>query len=182
MKVNHRFLYAGVFLVAAGGVMLAGLGGAVDGGTVAEALRLWPVAVIALGVALLLRRTRFGLAGGLLAAAMPGLLLGGLVVAAPRLPLDCGDVQPASFATRDGTFDGAASVDLGPRLRRALRHHGPRQRLAARDGQRPGRGPRWSTPRPTGSRWSPRTAGGRSASSEAATRGGSPCPSPAPWT
>ena len=112
MKVNHRFLYAGVFLVAAGGVMLVGLGGAVDGGTVAEALRLWPVAVIALGVALLLRRTRFGLAGGLLAAAMPGLLLGGLVVAVPRLPLDCGHVQPASFATRDGAFDGAASVEL----------------------------------------------------------------------
>jgi hypothetical protein len=112
VKVNRRLLNWGVFLVAAGGVMLVAQGGAVDSGTVAEALRLWPVAVIALGVALLLRRTRFGLAGGMVAAAMPGLLLGGLVVAAPQLAPGCGDVVPASYTTRQGTFDGAATVDL----------------------------------------------------------------------
>ena len=112
MTINRRFLYWGVFLAAAGAVMLVAQGGAIDDDALAQALRLWPVVVIALGVGLLLRRTRLALAGGLVAATMPGLLLGGLVVAAPRIVPDCADIQPASLATRQGTFDGAASVDL----------------------------------------------------------------------
>ncbi len=112
MKVNRRFLNWGVFLLAAGGVMLVAQGNAVEGETVAQALRLWPIAVIAVGVGLLLRRTRLGLPAGMLAAAAPGLLLGGLVVAAPQMVPGCGGVEPASFETRQGTFEGAASVDL----------------------------------------------------------------------
>jgi hypothetical protein len=112
MTVNRRFLFMGVFLVATGAVALVGQNDAVDSEFFAGALRLWPLAVVALGIGLLLRRTRFGLAGGMLAAAMPGLLVGGLVVAAPQLALGCGEVQPGSFATRQGAFDGAASVDL----------------------------------------------------------------------
>ena len=112
MNVNRRFLYWGVFLVSAGAVMLVAQGDAVDSELVTQALRLWPVAVIALGVGLLLRRTRFGLAGGLIAAAMPGLLLGGLVVVAPRLPMGCGHVRPAPFDTRQGSFGDTGSVEL----------------------------------------------------------------------
>ena len=116
MNANRRFLYWGVFLVTAGAVMLVGQSDAVDDNVVAQALNYWPILVIALGVGLLLRLTRFGVAGGMLAAAMPGLLLGGLVVATPvavrGAGLECRDMQPASFATRQGTFDGAATVDL----------------------------------------------------------------------
>jgi len=112
MTANRGFLYWGVFLVAAGAVTLVAQGDAVNGDVIAQALRLWPVVLIALGTGLLLRRTRFGLAGGMLAAATPGLLLGGLVVAVPRMVPDCGGVQPVSLDTRQGTFDGAASVDL----------------------------------------------------------------------
>ena len=43
---------------------------------------------------------------------MPGLLLGGLVVATPRMTPECGDVRPVAMETRQGTFDGAASVEL----------------------------------------------------------------------
>ena len=110
--VNRRFLYWGVFFVAAGAVMLVGQTDAFDGEAVAQALRLWPVVVIALGVGLLLRRTRFGLAGGMLAAAMPGLLFGGVVAAAPRVAPECDDIRPVPFVTRQGTFQGAATVDL----------------------------------------------------------------------
>ena len=112
MTVNRRFLSWGVFLVAAGAVTLLAQGDAVSNDVVAQALRLWPVAIIALGVGLLLRRTRFGLAGGLLAAAMPGLLLGGLIVAVPRFVPGCDGIGPTTFDTRQGTFGGAASVDL----------------------------------------------------------------------
>jgi len=112
MRINRRFLYWGVFLLAAGGVMLVATSSLVDDDVVAQAMGYWPVLVIALGVGLLLRRTRFGVAGGMLAAAMPGLLLGGLVVATPRMAPECGDTRPASMVTRQGSFDSAASVDL----------------------------------------------------------------------
>jgi hypothetical protein len=112
MKVNRKLLYTGVFLVAAGAAMLVVEGEAVDGEVVTQALRFWPVLVIGLGVGLLLRGTRFGVAGGMLAAAMPGLLFGGLVVASPDLTPECRIAEPASYTTRQGTFDGAASVDL----------------------------------------------------------------------
>lgn len=112
MTVHRRFLYGGIFLIAAGGVLLVVNGASVDRDDVAAALRLWPVAVIALGVGLLLRRTRFDVAGGMLAAAMPGLLLGGVVAAAPAPPHGCGDVRPVALRTETGAFTGAAVVDL----------------------------------------------------------------------
>ena len=116
MNVNRRWLYGGVFFIALGAVLLAGQGDAVDGDVIAQAARLWPVLVIALGVGLLLRRTRFSVAGGVIAAAVPGLVLGGMLVAAPVAVAEvgpaCNDVQPTSLASREGSFDGAASVDL----------------------------------------------------------------------
>ena len=114
MTVRRRFLYLGVFLVAVGGVTLAAQGDIFGSDAAAQALRLWPVALIALGAGLLLHRTRFGLAGGLVAAAMPGLLLGGALVAAQRLVPECGGVAPGSVVSRQGTFDGPATVDLNP--------------------------------------------------------------------
>ena len=72
MNVNRRWLYGGVFFIALGAVLLAGQGDAVDGDVIAQAARLWPILVIALGVGLLLHRTRFSVAGGMIAAAVPG--------------------------------------------------------------------------------------------------------------
>jgi hypothetical protein len=112
MNVDRRFLYLGVFLVAMGGVLLIAQSAAITTEDVAQALRLWPVLVIALGIGLLLRRTRFDVQGGMLAAAMPGLLLGGVIVATPEMAIDCDGVDPVTFATRQGTFSGAASVEL----------------------------------------------------------------------
>ncbi len=110
--VNRKLLYLGTFLVASGATMLAVEGKAVDGEVVTQALRFWPILVIALGVGLLLRSTRFGVAGGMLAAALPGVLLGGLVVASPDMMPACRIAEPSSYTTQQGTFDGAASVDL----------------------------------------------------------------------
>jgi hypothetical protein len=112
MTVKRRFLYLGTFFIALGAVVLVAQSDAVRT-AIDEAVALWPILVIALGVGLLLRRTRFDLAGGMLAAATPGLLLGGLIVTAPRIPYtDCGPIEPSSFTTRVGTFEGPASVDL----------------------------------------------------------------------
>lgn len=111
--LHRKALYTGVFLVTAGAVML--LTREVPArDVVADALGLWPLAVIAIGVALILRRTRLGLAGGLIAAALPGLLLGGVVVAAPAITPGCDVVQPSTTATttRDGSFGEDASVRI----------------------------------------------------------------------
>lgn len=116
MRVNRRFLYWGVFLVAVGGVLVAADLSAVDSTTIADALRLWPLAIVAIGLGLVLRRTRFGLAGGMLGAAVPGLVLGGGFALAPRIAVDCGAVPAVGVAstvmTQHGVFDGPARVSV----------------------------------------------------------------------
>ena len=77
MRVNRRFLYWGVFLVALGGVLVVVDLGAIAPAVIVDVLRLWPLALVAIGLGLVLRRTRFSVPGGMLAAAAPGLLLGG---------------------------------------------------------------------------------------------------------
>lgn len=48
MRVNRRFLYWGILLVALGGVLVAADLGAVDTPALTDALRLWPLAIIGL--------------------------------------------------------------------------------------------------------------------------------------
>jgi hypothetical protein len=110
--INRRFLYLGVFLVATGAVVLWAEAGLISGDAFTGALWLWPLALIAIGAALLLRRTRFGLAGGLIAAALPGLLLGGAFVAAPTFSFDCRASEPSGYATSTGTLVSHAQVSV----------------------------------------------------------------------
>src|SRR2546423_1142742 len=111
MPINRRFLYVGVFLVAIGTVLVAVDAGGADTGARADLLRLWPLALVAIGAGLVLRRTRASLSSGVLAAAVPGLVLGGALSLAPRWVGDCGTRgEAASAETRQGTFDGPASV------------------------------------------------------------------------
>src|SRR5437773_7307474 len=113
MRVNHRCLYWGVFLVAIGGVLVVADLKVVDTGTLTDALRLWPLALVAAGVGLLLRRTPFSLPSGMLAAAVPGLILGGAFAAAPRFSIACGvHGTPGTIATQHGAFDGPATISV----------------------------------------------------------------------
>jgi cell wall-active antibiotic response 4TMS protein YvqF len=112
MRVNRRFLYWGVFILALGAVLVVADLGA-DEAVIADALRLWPLALVALGLGLVLRRTQFNVAGGMLAAAVPGLVLGGAFAVGPRFVVDCGDRgEPTTVLTREGTFDGPATVSV----------------------------------------------------------------------
>ncbi len=113
MRVNRRFLYWGVFLLALGGVVVAADVSGVAAGTIADALRLWPLAIVALGLGLVLRRTQFSVAGGMLAAAVPGLVLGGAFAIAPSFMVACGEGgEPSTAITRQGSFDGPARVSI----------------------------------------------------------------------
>ncbi len=120
MTINRRLLYWGVFFVTTGTLVLAITGGVVTADGVAQLFRLWPVLVIALGVGVLLRASRLRTAGGLVLAILPGLVLGGLLGGAATIDLAdwrevraaCSDGSRTSLGTSDGSFAGAATVDL----------------------------------------------------------------------
>ena len=113
MRVNRRFLYWGIFFVAIGGILVASDLRAVDTPTLTDVLRLWPLALVAIGLSIVLRRTRLSLPGLMLAAAVPGLVVGGALAVAPRFIGDCGARgEPASVASTEGTFDGPATVTV----------------------------------------------------------------------
>ena len=113
MAINRRFLYAGLFLVALGGVLVAVDLAAVDTATVSSILRLWPLAIIAIGAGIVLRRSRYALVAGVLAAMVPGLVLGGGLAVAPRYAVECGEHGAQSNSeTQRGTFSGPATVEL----------------------------------------------------------------------
>jgi hypothetical protein len=113
MRINRRFLYWGIFLVAIGGVLVAADVGGLDSGSIADGLRLWPLALVAIGVGIVARRTRFSLPGGMLAAALPGLAIGGGLAIVPRIAVDCGaSGAVATVAAHDGVFDGPARVTI----------------------------------------------------------------------
>jgi hypothetical protein len=112
MRVNRRLLYAGVFLAAIGGVVVVADLAGTDAAAIRETLRLWPLAIVAIGAGIALRRSQVSLPAGMLAAAVPGLLIGGGFALAPRIAIDCGiDGGPPSTATTEqGSFDGPARV------------------------------------------------------------------------
>jgi hypothetical protein len=113
MRINRTFLYLGAFLAALGGMLVAADIGSLDAAALLDAVRLWPVAVLLLGVAIVVRRTQAGLSTGVLAAALPGLVLGGAIAVVPRYAGDCGARGDAgAVATQQGTFDGPARVSL----------------------------------------------------------------------
>lgn len=115
LAINRRFLYAGLFLVALGGVLVAVDLAAVDTSVLASALRLWPVALVAIGAGIALRRSRYALVAGILAALIPGLVLGGGLAVAPQYASECGTRGDVSYNLTDqGTLaDGAdVSVDV----------------------------------------------------------------------
>src|SRR6185436_19271840 len=113
MRVNRRFLFWGVLLVAIGGVLVAADLGAIDTSILADVIRLWPLAIIAIGVSVVLRRTRFSLPATLVAALIPGLVVGAAFAVAPRFAGACGVRDDlANVTTEQGTFGGPASISV----------------------------------------------------------------------
>ena len=113
MRINRALLYAGTFLFAIGAILVVVDQGLLATSTVGDALRYWPIAVLAIGAGLVFRHTQVSLATGLLAAAVPGLLLGGTFAVAPRISGDCGTHgQPQSVMSRRGDLGPASRVSV----------------------------------------------------------------------
>jgi hypothetical protein len=113
MRVNRRLLFWGVLLVAIGGVLVAADLGAINTDFLTDLIRLWPLAIVAIGISIVLRRTRFSLPAILVAALIPGLVVGAAFAVAPRFAGACGVRDNLTHVTTEqGTFDGPASVSL----------------------------------------------------------------------
>ncbi|HEX9550878.1 MAG TPA: hypothetical protein VF971_07270 [Candidatus Limnocylindrales bacterium] len=113
MTVNRRFLYWGVLFVAFGGVIVAADADLVSESTILNALAFWPLILIAVGVAILVRRSRYSLGAWLIAAALPGLAVGGALAAAPRFAIDCLDADRPILTTEAGELTTPATVAIG---------------------------------------------------------------------
>ncbi len=112
MHLDRRPLRWGVFLIALGIVPLAVQAGWLDRAPVADAERLWPVALIAIGVAVILDRTRIAAIGTIVSSIVFGLLIGGVLsvgVGALGCPGAGGTAVPA---TSGGTLAGPAEVSI----------------------------------------------------------------------
>ena len=113
MRLNRTLLYTGAFLAAIGVALLAADLTPLATDALIGVLRLWPLALVAIGVGIALRRTRLSVASGLLAAAAPGLVLGVAMAATPRLAIERGywDELKAAYE-RYHCAEFGAHVDL----------------------------------------------------------------------
>lgn len=110
MRVDRGMLGWGIFLVIAGAIPLA-----VAQGWLPSDIRwweLWPLILVGIGLAILLRRTSFAPIGGLLIAATFGAIVGGALAGGgfPVFSGGClGGSNGTAFAPQTGTLTGGAS-------------------------------------------------------------------------
>jgi hypothetical protein len=110
-------LFWGLFLIPLGGVPLLVRAGVLDANLVADAWRLWPLLLVALGLTLILGRTRAGVLGTIVAALALGSVAGGALASSTPWIGNVGGCGATASATdqhteRSGTFAGPATVGL----------------------------------------------------------------------
>ncbi|MFI5262477.1 MAG: hypothetical protein ACHQZR_07990 [Candidatus Limnocylindrales bacterium] len=119
MRVRRGLLFWGLFLIPFGAIPLLVRAGLFDAGAAGDILPLWPLALIAVGLVLLVSRTRVALAGTAVVAIVLGSLAGTAVASGPAwVGSAVGCRQADSMAAdldRTGTFDGPATVALALR-------------------------------------------------------------------
>ena len=113
MRVNRGLVFWGVALVTAGAVALAIQSDLVAADVARDAWRLWPVALIVIGLAVIAARTPFAMAATLVAGLVVGGLAGTLVAGWPDgLSIGCGG-EASEQVTADGDFTAdTAEVEL----------------------------------------------------------------------
>jgi len=79
MRIRPGLLFWGIFFLLLGGIPLLVRAGVLDANVLADAWRLWPLLLVALGVSLILGRTSAGLLGTALAAVVLGIAAGGVL-------------------------------------------------------------------------------------------------------
>ena len=110
MRIDQGRLGWGIFFIVLGAVPLAYHAGLIPSSAIAEAWKLWPLILVGLGLGFILSRTPAAFVGGLVVAAMFGAIAGGALSAGPSV--GCGHGGSTATTTRDGAFDGSATVKL----------------------------------------------------------------------
>lgn len=114
MRIRRGLLFWGLFLIPLGAIPLLVRAGMIDPTLLTDVWRLWPVALILLGLAVLLGRRQAGLAGVVVAALALGGLAGSALASGPQWIGTIGVCVQAreglEATSGDGTFDGAADV------------------------------------------------------------------------
>jgi hypothetical protein len=117
MRVHRGSLFWGVFFLLLGGIPLADRAGLIDVGAWVDPGRLWPLAIIAVGIVILFSRTQLALLGTIVAALVLGTLAGGAIAAGGAFVMNAGDCGGDSRANmqhlaRNGTLDSGSAVEL----------------------------------------------------------------------
>jgi hypothetical protein len=117
VRVRRGLLFWGLFLIPLGAVPLLVRAGALDPAVVANAWRLWPLLLVALGLALILGRSQAGILGTVVAALALGTVAGGALAAGTPWIGNvggCGATGSEADQRFDqaGTFAGPAAVSL----------------------------------------------------------------------
>jgi hypothetical protein len=116
MRIRRGLLFWGLFLIPLGALPLLVRAGVLDADRLADAWRLWPLLLVALGVALILGRSRAGLLGTSIAAIAFGLMAGGALASGSGFLGNfggCGDIGRTAGGQvfeQSGTFSDRADV------------------------------------------------------------------------
>ena len=108
MQINRGLLFWGLALVVGGAVALAVQFEYVDRDTLAEAWRLWPLILVAIGLAIILSRTPFAALGTVVAAVVVGIAGGAVLSVGPGV-VSCSGAEPSSLQTHNGSFTGGSA-------------------------------------------------------------------------
>jgi hypothetical protein len=110
VRIDQGRLNWGIFFIVLGAVPLAYHAGAIPSSAIGEAWKLWPLILVGLGLGFILSRTPAAFIGGLVVAAMLGVIAGGALSAGPNV--GCTHGRQSATTTRDGSFDGSAQLTL----------------------------------------------------------------------
>jgi hypothetical protein len=116
MRIRRGLLFWGCFLIPFGALPLLVRAGLLDAATFAEGWRLWPLILVAVGIAIVVGRSRVAALGTAGVAIVLGLAAGGALAGGNfwlGVVTDCGLGRDTDqHATQTGAFQGAASLDL----------------------------------------------------------------------
>lgn len=116
MRIRRGLLFWGCFLIPLGAVPLLVRAGVLDPATFAGAWRLWPLLLVAIGVAIVFGRSRAAALGTVVIAASLGLIVGATLVSGSFWFGGLGDCvgggAGSTHVSQNGTFDRPAAVTL----------------------------------------------------------------------
>lgn len=115
MQLDRRLVGWGLAFILIGAIPLAVQAGLLDEATVARWADLWPLVIIAIGVSLVLSRTRIAWLGTAVAAIVVGSMVGGLLATGFHGfegMTGCGGGTAQPFATQSGTLGAGGRLNV----------------------------------------------------------------------